>query len=82
MTTFSILALSLGVMIFCAGALSLMWRQRVTAFVRARFEKVYREDGVSDHEIEARLPSVRVIVSLAVGAIAISGVFMVGGLVL
>lgn len=67
MSAFSLANLAFGVAAVLVGAVLLVSRARVLRFVRGRFDKVYREDQLSEEEISRRLPTMSVVVVVACG---------------
>jgi hypothetical protein len=62
------------------GVLSLAFRERVLSFVRSRYEKVYREDSLSEGEFRTRLPTMPAVIAIAIGFIIVGTVFVTAGL--
>lgn len=55
-----------------SGAAILFFRVRILRFVRARYEKVYREDEMDDDEIRTRLPKMWVVVLIGLGCLGVA----------
>lgn len=60
---------------------ALVFRVRVFAFARNRFERIYREDGVLEHENAGRFPQMWFVILIAIGWVIVSALMLVVGVV-
>lgn len=81
MSSFSVVALVIGGAGMVVGCAGLVFRVRVFAFARNRFERIYREDGVPEHEIADRFPQMWFVILIATGWVIVSALMLVVGVV-
>lgn len=62
-----------------SGVIILVMRHRILRFVRMRYEEVFREDELSEAEIQARLPRMWLVVFIGVGSLVVAAVAAVAG---
>lgn len=74
MNAFTFAVLSLVAFAGIGGTAILFFRERILMFVRARYEKVYREDGLSEDEIRSRLPKMWVVVLIGIGSLLVAAI--------
>ncbi|MCV0335926.1 hypothetical protein [Microbacterium sp.] len=77
MSAFSLANLAVGVAVVLVGAVLLVSRARVLPFVRGRFDKVYREDQLSEEEIARRLPKMSAVVVVVACGFAVFGTALI-----
>lgn len=62
-----------------SGVTILVLRHRILRFVRMRYEEVFREDNLSEAEVQARLPRMWLVVFIGVGFLVFAVVTAVAG---
>ncbi len=62
-----------------SGVTILAKRHRILRFARMRYEEVFREDQLSEAEIQARLPRMWLVVFIGVGSLVVAAVAAVAG---
>lgn len=77
---YSLVACIVGVLSAVAGITVIVMRHRVHRFVQGRYEKMLRADGLADEEIADRTPGRWMIMSLGVGLLVVSVLFVAIGL--
>lgn len=80
MSIFALSCIITGFFGLLLGVLVIAFRERVLSFVRRRYKVVYQEDGVSEDDIDKRLPRMSVVVVIAIGFVAVSTGFVTIGL--
>jgi multisubunit Na+/H+ antiporter MnhB subunit len=73
-TPFTIGVLAQAAFAGTSGALILVFRKRVLQFVRARYERMYREDRLDAEEISRRVPKMWIVVLIGVGALIVAAI--------
>lgn len=79
MNAFTLAVLSLAVCAGSSGAVILVFRERVLRFVRVRYEKVFREEGLSEAEIRSRLPKMWAVVLIGLGCLVVAAISATAG---
>ena len=77
MQTFTVACIASGIAILLAGAIKLLARTRLLAFVRAA---VLSEDRLSPQEVSRRMPRMRGIIVIATGFLLFGGALLALGL--
>ena len=72
-------AFSLAAFAGLGGASILVFRERVLRFVRERFQKVHREDGLTEADSDRRLPRMWIVVLIGLGWLVVAAVGAVAG---
>ncbi len=80
MQTFTVACIASGIAILLAGAIKLLARTRLLAFVRARYAAVLSEDRLSPQEVSRRMPRMRGIIVIATGFLLFGGALLALGL--
>ena len=62
-----------------SGVTILAMRHRILRFARMRYEEVFREDQLSEAEIQARLPRMWLVVFIGVGSLVVAVIAAVAG---
>ena len=80
MQTFTAACIATGIAILLAGAIMLLTRTRLLAFVRARYAAVLSEDRLSEQDVARRMPRMRAIIVIATGFLLFGGALLALGL--
>ncbi|EEB9150688.1 hypothetical protein XM82_004666 [Salmonella enterica subsp. enterica serovar Haifa] len=80
MQTFTVVCIATGIAILLAGAIMLLTRTRLLAFVRARYAAVLSEDRLSAQDVARRMPRMRAIIVIATGFLLFGGALLTLGL--
>jgi hypothetical protein len=71
-----LVSLSAGALSALTGVLGLAFRARVLGYVRARYERAYRYENLSESDMNDKLPTMRPVVVVASGFVVVGAGFI------